>query len=471
MGVAAARALPAALCLCACTVGPDYHRPVVTTPASFASAASDSAAPAGQEADLSSWWRQFHDPELSGLIDRALAGSLTQQAAVSRIREARLMEMEVGAAAYPDISATASALKLHANGGMGSSSIAIAPHMTSYAAGFDATWEIDLFGATRRAVEQAGADADAQLWSRRDGEVSLTAEVANDYFTLRAYQARIATGNAELARRQDLFALIAARRRAGFVTDLDVDQQSTLVAAAAAQIPQLRAEAHARIHALGVLLGESPEALEGELEPAGAMRTGPAPSLSVGLPSELLLRRPDIRQAERVLAARSAGVGVAAASLYPKLDLYGLATFAGTSVGDLFSHQNMLMAGLGIASAPVFDAGKRRAQVGQAQERRLQAELAYRLAIVGALRDVEDAVVRLDAERTRCRSLGQAVAAAQHSFVIARDQYRTGFVTFVNVLQAQYAVLGAQDELTVSESLVMTDLVAAYKALGGGWSP
>jgi NodT family efflux transporter outer membrane factor (OMF) lipoprotein len=468
---AAAGALPAALCLCACTVGPDYHRPVVATPPSFASAAAGAAAPQAEGAELSSWWRQFRDPKLSDLIDRGLAGSLTLQSAVSRIREARLKEIELGAAAYPSVSATGSALKLHTNGGSGGSGIAIPPRVTSYAAGFDATWEVDLFGATRRAVEQANAETQAQLWSRRDGEVSLTAEIANDYFSLRAFQARIALGNAELARQQDLFALIAARRRAGFVTDLDVNQQSTLVATAAAQIPQLRAEVHARVHALGVLLGEPAEALEGELDVPVALPVGQAPSPSLGLPSDLLLRRPDIRQAERHLAANSAAVGVTTANIYPKLNLYGLATFAGTSLGDLFSLQNLLLAGLGMASAPVFDAGKNRAEVAQAQERRLQAELAYRLAILGALRDVEDAVVRLDAEQTRRQSLGLAVDAAQGSLVIAQDQYRTGFVTFVNVLQAQYALLGAQDQLTVSEALVMTDLVAAYKALGGGWSP
>jgi len=201
------------------------------------------------------------------------------------------------------------------------------------------------------------------------------------------------------------------------------------------------------------------------------MLMGPAPSLSLGLPSELLLRRPDIRQAERQLAASTAGVGVRSASLYPKLSLYGLATFAGMSLGDLFSHPNLLLAGLAVASAPPFDAGKRRTKVGEAQEQHMLAELTYRLTVLGALRDVKDAVFRLDAEQARRQSLGRAVDAAQDSLVIAQDRYRAGFVTFVNVLQAQYALLGAQDQLTVSGALVMTDLVAAYKALGGGWSP
>jgi NodT family efflux transporter outer membrane factor (OMF) lipoprotein len=464
-------ALPAALVLGACTVGPDYQRPVVTTPLAYASAASGDTQTPAAGAELASWWRQFNDPKLSELIERGLAGSLTLQSDVSRIRAARQKEIEVGAAAYPSISTSGSELKLHTETGSALSALGVPTHVTSFAAGFDATWEIDLFGATRRAVEAASATTEAQLWSRRDGEVSLTAEIARDYLSLRAFQARIALGNAELLRQQDLFALIAARRRAGFVTDLDVNQQSTLVATAAAQIPQLGAEAHAEIHALGALLGEPPEALESELDAPGAIPTADVPSLPLGLPAELLLRRPDIREAERRLAAATAGIGVKAASLYPKLNLYGLATFAGMSVSDLFSHQNLLLAGLGMVSAPVFDAGRNHAEVREAEEERVQAELAYRFVIVGALRDVEDAVVRLDAEQTRRQSLGRAVDAARSSLVIAQDQYRTGFVTFVNVLEAQYALLGAEDQLTLSQALVLTDVVAAYKALGGGWSP
>ena len=466
---AAAFVLAAALGLAACTVGPDYHQPRVDTPASYDAAPTATVAmPAPSAGDIAAWWTQFNDPKLSDLVARALKGSLTLQTAVSRIREARLKEIQSGAAAYPSLSATGSALKLHTNGGSGA---VIPPRLTSYAAGFDASWEVDLFGATRRAVEQASADTEASIWARRDGEVSLTAEIANDYLSLRALQARIAMGKAELARQRDLFVLIGARRHAGFVTDLDVNQQSTLVATTAAQVPQLEAEAHARIHALGVLVGESPGALEVELDDAGAELPPAPPTLPLGLPSELLLRRPDIRQAERHLAASSAIVGVKTALLYPKLDLYAVATFAGMSVGDLFSKQNIVLAGLGMASEPLLDAGKNRAEIGQAQEQRQQAELAYRLAVLGAFRDVADALVRHGAEASRRGLLADAVAAAQGTLRIAQDQYGTGFVPFVNVLQAQTALLSAQDQLIQSQALVMTDQVALYKALGGGWSP
>ena len=338
-----------------------------------------------------------------------------------------------------------------------------------YSVGFDASWEVDLFGATRRAEEGARANTEAMEWARRDGEVSLTAEIASDYFALRALQARLAVSHTALDRQNDLFVLVQARRRAGFVTLLDVDQQSTLVASTAAQMPPLDAEARVRIHALGVLLGQTPEALQEELAGGGVIPPVPA-ALPLGLPSELLRRRPDVRLAERRLAASSAQVGVAQASFFPKLDLLGLTSFAGMTLSHLLSSQNLMAAGVGLVSEPVFDAGRNRAAFEVAKEERVQADLAYRVAVLGALRDVEDALVRYRGEASRRESLGASVGAAQRSLSIARDQYQAGTVTFINVLQAQRALLDAQDQCIQSDALTVTDLVAVYKALGGGWS-
>jgi NodT family efflux transporter outer membrane factor (OMF) lipoprotein len=415
------------------------------------------------DADLTEWWTRFNDPVLNTLVRRALAQSVALATADSLIREARLKETEVGAAEYPSVSATTSALRLHSNDAAGF----IPSRLSLYSAGFDASWELDLFGATRRAVEQARASTEVTVWEKRDGEVSLTAEVANDYLMLRAFQARILVVGAELARQKDLFALIQARRSAGFITNLDVNQQATLVATAAAQMPQLQAEAQARIHALGVLLGEAPESLISELHGGGPI-AAPPPSIPLGLPSELLLRRPDIRAAERRLAVSNAAIGVRSASFYPKVNLVGLAAFAGAS--DLLATQNLLAAALGLVSEPVFNGGRLRASLDQAQEERTQALLAYRLVILDALRDVEDGLVRYQAEESRRDSLATSARAAQATLDIAEDRYRTGFVTFVDVLNAQYAVLSTKDQLTQSEAQMATDLIAIYKALGGGWS-
>jgi NodT family efflux transporter outer membrane factor (OMF) lipoprotein len=458
-----------ALAAGACTVGPRYRQPDIATPPAYAEAVDTAhTAIRPDAADLSQWWTQFPDPLLRSLISRALASNLDLKSAASRVRQAREQEAIAGAAQYPTLSANGTALTLNSNRGSSPAS-PIPGHLNLYAAGFDATWEVDLFGGTRRAIEEARANTAASLWARRDGEVSLTAEVAVDYLALRALQARIAIGEAELRRQKDLGGLIGARRKTGFVTNLDVNQQATVVATAAAQIPQLQAQAKGQIHAIGVLLGQPPEALEAELTANGGVIPPPPPTLPVGLPSELLRRRPDIREAERKLAAASAQIGVQTANLYPKLDLIGMASFASMTPASLFNGQNFTSAAAGMLSAPIFEGGKTRASIRLAREHYAQAGFAYQGAVLGALRDVEDALARYRTDEDRRISLAQSVAASSASLVIAEDQYRTGLVTFINVLQAENAELNAKDQLTQADAQAVTDLVAVYKALGGGW--
>ncbi len=434
--------------LAACTVGPNYHRPAIATPAAYLEGGQ--AGPAGDTvitpdtADLARWWTQFNDPLLTWLIGRALADNPNLQAAASRVREARQQEIIAGAAEYPSLNASANALTLNSNRASASGAPAqgVRPaacrspaHTNLYSVGFDASWEVDLFGGTRRSLEAARDTTQAQAWAERDGEVSLTAEVANDYLTLRALQARIAVGKSELARQRRVGELVGARRREGFVTNLDVNQQTTVVATAAAQIPQLEAQARGQIHALGVLIGRSPEDLAPVLAVNGALPASP-PTLPTGLPSELLRRRPDIREAERRLAASTARIGVQTANLYPRLNLIGLGSFAGNSPGSLFSSQNLSSIALGMATQPIFDAGRNRASLRAAREEATQSALTYRNAILAALRDVEDALARFRSEEARLISLRQSVTAARGSLGIAQDQYRTGFVSFINVYQA-----------------------------------
>jgi multidrug efflux system outer membrane protein len=478
----------AALSLAACTVGPDYHRPDVAAPSSYAEAtAAGRITVTPDAADLSAWWAGLGDPVLSALMQRALADSPDLQIAASRVREARQQERVTAAAELPTLNASGAAVTLNSNrqvppataagGGTASASAAsgaaglpLPPHTNLYSAGFDATWEIDIFGGVRRGVEAAKANTAAAEWQRRDGQVSLLAEVANDYLTLRALQARIALGQAELQRQKDLFSLIQARRLSGFVTDLDVNQQTVQVATAAAQIPQLSAQASAQIHALGVLVGQTPEALVGELAPTAAPLP-PAPlNLAVGLPSDLLRRRPDIRAAEQRLVAANANVGVQQANLYPKVNLLGLASFAGMSVESLFSRDNLQSVGVGMVTAPIFNAGKTRAQIAAAREEKAQALITYRQTVLGAFRDVEDALARYKAEDDRRASLARSVDAATSSLAIAQAQYRAGLVTFINVLQAENSLLNSRDQLVQSQAQTLSDLVSLYKALGGGWS-
>jgi NodT family efflux transporter outer membrane factor (OMF) lipoprotein len=426
------------------------------------------AGTAASDATLERWWELFSDPTLRDLIDQALAANPDLQTASSRVREARLQEIEARSAEYPDVSAALNAVVLRSSLA-GGGSLPIPSALNLYTAGFDATWEVDLFGGTRRAVEAARANTEAAVWARRDGEVSLSAEVANDYLTLCGLQARIALEQAQLQRERDLFTLIRQRRQTGFVTQLNVNQQTGAVESAMAQIPELQAQARGEIHALGVLLGQTPEALANRLASASALPTTPPP-LPLGLPSELLRRRPDIREAERRLAASNAQIGVQMASLYPKLNLIGLGTFTGTSLESLLSGKYLLGAAVGMASEPLFDAGRRRASVNVAKEETAQATLAYRKAVLGALRDVEDALSRYRFEQQQHTALAGAVDATRDSLGIAEDRYKTGFITFTDVLQAQNALLTLQDQLTQSDAQLLSDLVALYKALGGGWS-
>jgi NodT family efflux transporter outer membrane factor (OMF) lipoprotein len=467
--------------MAACTVGPTYHRPDEPTPPAFTEAAAMPRAPIpAADPDLAGWWRTFNDPILDDLIQRGLAGNPDLLAAESRVREARRQVTITAAAAYPAINASGNAIAYNSNrktaaaqgagGSGGEAGLVLPSHLNLYSAGFDATWEVDLFGGTRRSVEAARANAEATVWTRRDGQVSLIAEIANDYLTLRVLQDRLALGQAELRRQQNLFGLISARRKAGFVTDLDVNQQSTVVAAAAAQLPQLDAEARVQIHALGILVGLPPEALAQALVATPSALPAPPPALPVGLPSDLLKRRPDVREAERRLAAANATIGAREADLFPKLNLIGLGSFAGMSLNGLFDSQNLSSVGIGMLTQPVFNAGKTRASIDAAKEAKIQAELAYRGTVISAFRDVEDALARYASEDQRRAQLAQSLAAAQNSLSIAQDQYRVGLVAFNNVLLAENAVLNGQDQLAQSDGQRLTDLVSLYKALGGGWS-
>ena len=464
-----ASSMIAAIALAGCTVGPDYHRPLISTPAAYAEAAGlPGGAVLDPEADLATWWTRLHDPILNDLVKRALAGNPDLEAAASRVREARQSERIIAAAELPSVSASGNALTFNSNRPL-TTALPIPTHANFYSAGFDASWEVDLFGGTRRAIEAAKANTAAADWARRDGQVSLVAEVANDYLSLRILQARIALGRSELQRQQDLFGLIHARRVSGFVTDLDVNQQTVAVATAAAQIPQFAAEAQVEIHALGVLVGQPPESLIDELRPTDTELLATPSSLPIELPSDLLRRRPDIREAERRLAAANANVGVNEAALYPKLNLLGLASVGSMKVSDLFSWGNLVSAGVGMVTEPIFNGGRTRAAISVAEDEEDQALLAYEAKVFSAFRDVEDALARYKSEDARRERLGQAVVAATSSLAIAQDQYGTGFVTYINVLQAQNALLNSQDQLVQSDGQVLTDLVSVYKALGGGW--
>ena len=476
-----------ALTLCGCVVGPNYQQPKIDVPVRFNDAPQANVSEEAAPSDLSAWWRQFDDAILDRLITDALSANLDLLTAASRIEQAREQELIQGAAGLPSASAMAAAARIHSNsnpfaslfggssnassgGGTSSgSSGSSATNLKFYSLGFDATWEIDLFGGVARNVEAAGAKTEAAIWALRDAEVTLTAEVARNYFALREAQARIGIVNAELERQRNTLSIANARATTGFVTYLDINQQTAQVAETAAQIPPLEAQMRADIDAIGVLLARTPDSVIAELTGTSGMPAVPA-ALPIGLPSDLLRRRPDIREAERNLAAATAQVGAAVAQLYPKFDLIGLASFAGTSLNSLLSTKNFTDGALANITWPIFTAGRLQANVRANEAQENQAYFAYRASILKALQDAEDALARYGADQRRLLSLRQEIAAENNAVTIARQQYVAGITDYLTVLNTQSTLLRAQDEATQTENALATDLVSLYKALGGGWT-
>jgi NodT family efflux transporter outer membrane factor (OMF) lipoprotein len=472
-------AFSSALLLAACTVGPDYSPPSPTLPAHYEGAAGQGTS---SDPELASWWTRFGDPVLDELVERALAQNLDVQQAAARIREARAQEQAAGAAALPEVDAQGSATRERisehaiplppgaAGGGSGGSGGFGLPgtEFTSFRAGFDASWEIDLFGRSRRAVEAASARTGAAIWSRRDLEVSAAGEVASAYFRLRELQARIANAEAELARQKRFEQLVGARVRGGLVTGQDLEQQRSERAAASAAIPPLRAQAAAEVHALGVLTGEAPEALTTRLAAPSPLPM-PLAAIPAGIPSNLLRRRPDIRAAERALAASNAEIGVAVADLYPRFSLTAAPALVSTALASLLEWGSRSYALGASVDWPVFNGHKGRANVEAANARQSEALIAYRKTVLRALEDVEDALSRTDAERRELASLDEALGTARRAEGIARSRYGGGLVTYSEVLVAEARRIKLEDQVIEAEGALARDTAALFKALGGGW--
>ncbi|MGZ3235036.1 MAG: efflux transporter outer membrane subunit [Croceibacterium sp.] len=472
------RPLVAILLLGGCTVGPNYQPPPVSVPVAFSGASPASAT----TADIRQWWTVFDDPILDDLIARAQTGNLDVRQAAARVQEARAQEHVVRVRGGPSVNVSAQAgySQLSQNalpaglaslgGGQpgGGSPIGLpGEDFATFQTGFDASWELDLFGGQRRADEAAGARTEAAVWSQRDAEVMLAAEVARTYQQYRALQRRIALADQVLASQRDQLDFVHVRVRNGLTTTLDERSQQRRLDQASAQREDLLAEADARVHALGTLLGLAPAALAGELAPPSAAAPA-AIDIPPGLPSALLQRRPDIRAAERKLAAATADIGVATADLYPKLSLTGALQLASRSLATLLESGSIFANGAGRLSVPLIGGGKHETVA----LRRVQADealLAYQSVVLGALREVEDALTRLDADRRKVEELRGSVAAALDAAQTAQVRQHNGLVQMADVLQARQTWLGDRDALAQAEATEAQDEVALYKVLGGGW--
>jgi NodT family efflux transporter outer membrane factor (OMF) lipoprotein len=472
-----ARATLAALLLTGCTtVGPNYRQPDVAVPAQYA---EPHEAQGLSDAELASWWRQFGDPQLDNLIARAIALNLDVQSAAARIREARARELVAGARNLPTLDGQASATRQRISEnaiptppgagapGSGGSFGLPGSEFSTFRVGLDASWEIDLFGGTRRGIEAAGARTGAAIWDRRDLQASAAAEVAIAYFTLRTVQERMGNAEADLARLQREEQLRRARFKGGLINGIDVEQQKSEAATAAAELPTLQAQAEAQIHAIGLLTGTTPEALIAELSPAKAIPASPA--IPTGLPSDLLRRRPDIRAAERDIAAATADIGVATADLYPRISLTAAPALVSTALASLLDWGSRSYSIGASLLWPLFDGGKTRANIAVADAKQEQELIAYRKTVLVALKDVEDALSRTQADRDRLADLARSHDAATRAEALSRTRFRGGLVTYSDVITNQGKRLSVEKQMIETRGALARDSVALFKALGGGW--
>lgn len=457
------------IALAGCTVGPNYAAPEGES----ADASWPEPLEAGltaQKAEIKQWWKTLNDEKLDALVERSLAGSLDLKEAAARVREARAIRGVVGADQYPTVNVGASASYDRVsentfgdfNGGPGQES-------DYYDAGFDATWEIDIFGRVRRNVEAADADVEAAIESHRDARVVLVSEVARNYVEYRSNQARLVIARENVRTQQDTLGVSKDRLSAGLGTDLQVAQATAQLETTRSLIPRLMADLKRSAFRLDVLLGLKPGTLAAEL--AADAPVPPTPeTVLVGLPAELLRRRPDIRRAERTLAASTARVGAATADLYPRFALAGSFGFASEDAGNWFDGDSRHW-GVGPLTVrwPIFDAGRIRANIKVTEARQEQALVQYERTVLEAYEEVANALVTYARVKERRESLALAVQADKLAVELSQDLWTRGLTDFINVLDSQRALFLAQDQLASSEAEVTTSLIAIYKSLGGGW--
>jgi NodT family efflux transporter outer membrane factor (OMF) lipoprotein len=445
-------------------VGPDYIRPDFSAPAVWHTPLQGGLiAEEKDPEDLVVWWRTFNDPLLSRLIERAVAGNLDLKKARSRVREARARRGLAKSDLFPKLDGSGSTTWSRFSEDTGSGKTG-----DLYAAGFDAGWELDIFGGLRRSLEAAESDLQATQEDWRNVLVSLLAEVALNYIDLRTSQVQIAVAEENLEAQSETYQLTQWRYEAGLSDELAVQQARYSLENTRSLIPALRTRLEETMNRIAVLLGEQPGKVHQELEKREPIPVTPL-NVAVGVPADLLRRRPDVRQAERQLAAQTARIGVATAELYPKFTLSGSIGLEALSLGTLSSGIWTLAGGPKITWA-IFKAGAIRQNIEVQSALQEQYLMAYEAAVLTALEEVENALVAYAEVQQRRQSLSEATQAARKAVELAQHKYRAGLTDFNNVLDAQRSLLSFQEQLAQNEGNVTSNLVRLYKTLGGGWT-
>jgi NodT family efflux transporter outer membrane factor (OMF) lipoprotein len=459
-------ALAVASLLTACTVGPDYVEPDLLPPDAWhAPLAGGLAAGATDAATLAAWWRQFDDAALASLVERALAANTDVRRASAALREARAARARAGADWYPTLSAGGSHSRSRGSGSYGTSRAS-----SFYQAGFDAMWELDLFGAVRRSTEAAQAELEASEASLRDVQVSLAAEVALEYVNVRALQERLRIARRNLETQSDTAQLAAWRALAGLDSALDSEQARASMEQTRAQVPVLETGLAQALNRLAVLLAQAPGTLDAEF---GASVPIPRPPLrlAVGIPADALRQRPDVRAAERTLAAATARIGVAEAARYPSFSLSGTLGLQSNTASGLDANDADAWSWAGSLAATLFDGGRLRQQVEIRTAQQEQALASWEATVLGALEETENALGAFAGSRNEQAALGAAADAARNAATLAQVQYESGLIDFATLLVAERTQLLIESSLAVASADHAGAIIRLYKALGGGWTP
>jgi NodT family efflux transporter outer membrane factor (OMF) lipoprotein len=454
-----------------CTVGPDY-RPRSPAELNVPDAFSVTAAPTRE--DLTRWWRSFDDPVLGDLVERAAATNLDIAQATARLRQAREALVQNRASLLPTISGSGGLSRSETLRGGGS--LITLPDGTvqnvgggggsNFSLGLDAQYQVGLFGEVRRTVEASRAQYEASGFDQATVLLSVQAEVARNYVLARLYQLQLANARDSLALQEDNLEIAGFRVQAGLVSSLDQEQARVQRAQTAASVPLIEQQYSAAVSRLGVLTGAAPGALKPLLAPVRPIPRGPQ-TAGIGIPADILRQRPDVRSAERNLAAATAQIGIAKAQLYRALAISGnLDTNAGNFARLVETITGGLFAGL---TQAIFNGGRLRSQVRGAEAATDAALAAYKQSVLTALEDVENGVVALRTAEERERQFAIALEAANASAILSRSQYRTGLTDFTTLSQQEAALLSARNSAAQARGDHATALVQLYTALGGGW--
>jgi NodT family efflux transporter outer membrane factor (OMF) lipoprotein len=477
--------------LAGCTVGPNFETPEWLSPASWFARKAEPiqrppSLPVAEPIDPD-WWNLFHDPQLTALERRVAGENLDVQVATIRLTESRAQLGVVGSAQFPNLNANGSYTRqkasdvgvfanapgaLGANGASGSTTGGLASSTLNafdvYQVGFDASWEVDLWGRVRRSVESASASVEASAEFRRATLISSLAELARDYIQLRGNQLLLQIARDNVKTAQQNLELTQQRAAGGVTTDLDVANAAALLRTTAAEIPRIEQQISEFINAISLLLGQPPNTLQAELIKPRSVPPIP-PRIPVGLPSELARRRPDIRQAEAQLHAATADIGVAVANFYPSVKLTGSLGLQSIQPWQMFNlNARDYAVGPGV-TIPIFEGGQLRATLVLRKAQQQEAAVNYQKTVLGAWHEVDNALTAYQTEQARRAQLAQAVVQNQRALSLAQSRYQEGVADFLQVLTAQQNLLSSQQQLALATTNVSANLVAVYKALGGGW--